>query len=609
MRRPPSNAERKGVAATVLPFAAALGVFVVEVALPDTVAMVVGYPLIVLASGGSPDARRSTALGAWCTALVLTGMVASPEGALLYDVANRALALVLLWSAVGVMVSRGRPLAEQERLARVAEASPDGVVGIDADGRVVSFNASASALLGVSRDHALGRKLSTLFAPAWRDRVDALVRWRPAGEEIRRLEVAVVAAGESVPLLITSAQVSGVRAEHGSSVSLRDLSAARQVEAALRAEARYRGLLDSAPDAIVIVDADARVVLVNQQAVALFGYDAEELHGRSLTRLVPEEGREPLRAVVDSFFADPSRRRVGVDRPLSGRDRSGRKLPIEVSISPIETDEGLLMAAAIRDVSARVEAEAALVRARDELELRVQERTEALSRANGDLQEFAYVASHDLKAPLRGIAQLAQWLDEDAGPSLSPDARQFVALIAGRAQRLMRLVDDLLAYSRAGHGDGPPDEVDVGALVAEVADMLAPPEGIVVSGVAGLPVLRTWRAPLQQVLFNLVGNAIKHHPGPTGSVRVEASRSGAVWELAVVDDGGGIDPAHHERVWRMFQTLRSRDEVEGSGMGLAIVRRLVERNGGRTWVESAPGQGATFRFTWPEAAMDEAAGD
>jgi len=208
------------------------------------------------------------------------------------------------------------------------------------------------------------------------------------------------------------------------------------------------------------------------------------------------------------------------------------------------------------------------------------------------------VASHDLKAPLRGIANLAQWIEEDIGAQRSDALGRQLELLRGRVRRMDALIDGILSYSRAGR-PSTVEPVDVGKLLGEVTEMLAPPEGAVEIR-PPLPVLETERAPLQQVFMNLVANALKHGARPKARVTVSAEDRGGCYEFAVADDGPGIEPAFHEKIWGIFQTLEARDHVEGTGIGLAIVKKVVEGRGGRAWVESAGGSGATFRFLWPK---------
>jgi signal transduction histidine kinase len=237
--------------------------------------------------------------------------------------------------------------------------------------------------------------------------------------------------------------------------------------------------------------------------------------------------------------------------------------------------------------------------ARMDLEMRVSERTAELERSNRELNQFAYVASHDLKAPLRAIDNLAGWISEDAAQTLPPRSAEHLAKMRGRVKRMEQLLEDLLAYSRAGRVRPPAESVDVDRLVADVTALLGPPAGFtVVMETPGVR-LRTPRVSLELVLRNLIGNAIKHHTEEDGTVWVRTVARGEMVEFSVRDDGPGIDPRYHAKIFEMFQTLQPRDQTEGSGMGLAIVKKLVESYGGEIQVDSAVGEGATFCFTWP----------
>jgi PAS domain S-box-containing protein len=224
----------------------------------------------------------------------------------------------------------------------------------------------------------------------------------------------------------------------------------------------------------------------------------------------------------------------------------------------------------------------------------------ALQRSNAELDQFAYVASHDLKAPLRGIASLSQWLEEDLGPVLTDQTREQLRLLQGRVHRMEALIDGILNYSRAGRTRHKVETVEVGKLLTEVVEMVSPRPGSRIEFPPGLPVLRTERVPLQQVFMNLINNALKHSRREDTHVRIGTRSAGAFVEFSVADNGQGIAPEYHERIWVIFQTLEARDKVEGTGIGLSVVKKIVESRGGRVWVESSEGAGASFHFTWPQ---------
>jgi signal transduction histidine kinase len=228
-------------------------------------------------------------------------------------------------------------------------------------------------------------------------------------------------------------------------------------------------------------------------------------------------------------------------------------------------------------------------------------RTEELERSNAELEQFAYVASHDLKAPLRAIASLSGWIEEDIQESLTDETRQQMTLLRGRVHRMENLIDGILQYSRAARVVQTPEKVQVNQLLAEVKDTLAPANGFVIEIEPGMPTVTAERVKLQQVFMNLLSNAIKHHHRPDGRIKVSSRPlPNDLHEFAVSDDGPGIAPLYHQKVFQIFQTLRPRDEVESTGVGLAVVKKIVEEQGGTIRLESEEGKGATFYFTWPD---------
>lgn len=256
------------------------------------------------------------------------------------------------------------------------------------------------------------------------------------------------------------------------------------------------------------------------------------------------------------------------------------------------------------DITERKAAELALRDVNETLERRVQERTAELEEINRELVQFTYVVSHDLRSPLRAITTLSEWIDEEAGDVLPHRTKDHLIKMRQRIGRMEKLLNDLVAYTRAGRVRYREEQVNGTLLVEDVVNLLDAPPGFTITVLEPMPVMVTEGVPLETTLRNLVGNAIKHHHQPSrGHVVISARDLGQWVEFTVRDNGPGIAPEYQERIFGVYQTLRPRDEVEGSGMGLAIAKRLVEGRGGHLAVHSRLGEGCIFSFTWPKQSV------
>jgi signal transduction histidine kinase len=252
------------------------------------------------------------------------------------------------------------------------------------------------------------------------------------------------------------------------------------------------------------------------------------------------------------------------------------------------------------EIKVRIRTEQELQTLNETLEERVALRTAEAEKHVRELEQFAYVTSHDLKAPLRGIANLATWLQEDLKNNLTTATSEQLDLLRDRVQRMHGLVEGLLEYSRIGQTERSIEKVAVAELLNEVIDSISPPSGFIIEVAPDMPVLHTERLQIYQVFSNLIGNAIKHHKTEQGHVRVKAVDLGQSYEFSVADDGPGIAPEYHDKVFKMFQTLEARDLGSNTGIGLALVKKIIQDHDGSITLESEEGKGATFRFTWPK---------
>jgi len=488
----------------------------------------------------------------------------------------------------------------EERYRGLMEAAPDGMVVVNQAGEIVLLNAQAENQFGYRRDELLGQKVTNIIPKGFAERLiadgtrtaaEALAQQIGTGIELhgRRKD------GSEFPIEI---MLSPLESAEGILVTaaIRDISVRKNAEMHLaRMEERYRGLMEAAPDGMVVVNQAGEIVLLNAQAESQFGYRRDELLGQKVTNIIPMGFAERLVADALRPVEVALAQQIGTGIELHGQRKDGTAFPIEIMLSPLKNSEGILVTAAIRDIRVRKAAE-------EHLAMKLEE----LSRSNRDLEQFAAIASHDLQEPLRMVASYTQLLARRYKGKLDSDADDFIAFAVDGATRMQQLIQDLLAYSRvASRGKDLLEISSEDALrqaIKNLGGAIQESGAVVTNG--SLPNVLADESQLVQLFQNLVGNAIKYQKGGTPHVHISAVMdANRKWTFSVKDNGLGIEPQFFERIFGMFQRLHKREEFSGTGIGLAICKRIVERHGGTISVESQPGQGSTFHFSLDATAL------
>ena len=506
-----------------------------------------------------------------------------------------AVLALLITAAAGWSVQRDssrRGLAEEElrQSEETYRTLLDGVQDyaifmLDPEGRIVSWNAGAERIKGYTADQIIGHNFSCFFPP------EDIERGRP--QEVLRMTAASgrheeqgMRVRKNGSRFFANATFTPLRDPAGNLRGFSEIS--HDLSKSTESEARYRGLLEAAPDVMVVVNQGGEIVLVNVQAEKQFGYRRDELVGQKVKNIIPEGFAERLLTDGLRSAEDALAQQIDTGIELIGRRKNGSDFPIEIMLSPLESAEGILVTAAIRDISVRQKAEAHLL-----------QKVEELSRSNEELRQFAYVASHDLQEPLRMVTSFTQLLSRRYKGKLDSDADEFIYFAVDGASRMQRLIQDLLAYSRVGTRGkdllGTSSEEALQHALMNLRGAIEESGALVTHD--PLPTVLADEMQLIQLFQNLVGNAIKYRSPEVPRVHMCAAKNGEEkWIFSVQDNGLGIDSQYFEKIFGMFQRLHTREEFSGTGIGLAICKKIVERHGGSISVESQPGQGSTFRF-------------
>lgn len=380
-----------------------------------------------------------------------------------------------------------------------------------------------------------------------------------------------------------------------------DMSAAlsKSIHEIEEAQLKFKTLLESAPDAIVIAGEKGTIHLVNNQCEQIFGYKRYELIGQKVELLLPERFRDKLPQPNQSILSTLDKQRTGKSIEFLGKRKNGEEFPVEISLSPLETEDGVLITAAIRDISEKKHLEREILEANITLEKKVLQRTAELESKNKELEQFAYVASHDLQEPLRTTSSFVELIRKQYTGRLDANADKYIDYIIQASDRMKTLIQDLLDYSRIGR-EKRFEKVDCNAVLEEV---LADLNKVIKENCAEiksgyLPVINGFPTEIKLLFQNLISNSIKFRKqNELPRIEIKARKENGHWEFSFADNGIGIEKQYLERIFIIFQRLHNRSLYEGSGIGLAHCKKIVELHGGRIWVTSTPQVGTTFLFS------------
>lgn len=471
----------------------------------------------------------------------------------------------------------------------------EGVIYANYEGKLQLFNSAAKRILGLG--------VSEVDSSQWSDHYglyeeDQVTKFREkdlplvralAGEAISGITMFCknpdISYGKYISVS-AEAVVDGKGNRVGAIASFRDVTQERAEDK------RFRMVLDASSSGMLLINDGGKVVIANSAAQKIFGYEKSEMESLSIGDLVPSNLRDTHDEYRKAFMKENKARGMGIGTDLFGCCKDGSLVPVEIGLTPLETSEGKFVVASIVDVTERKEYISSI------------ETTNAeLRRSNEDLNDFAYIASHDLRSPLRAIDHLANWVLDDSKNTLSDQSLDDLGTLRSRVARMDNLLEGLLRYSRIGRDKSEVEEIQLSNFIREESSILDRPAAFIIHVANDMPTVQVETAPLRQVLLNLIGNAIKHRSSENGRVSITCTEFESLFQISVSDDGEGIPKDQYENIFGLFKTLKPKDEVETSGMGLAVVKKTVLRMGGQIEVCPNSSRGVTFRFTWPKQPL------
>jgi two-component system sensor kinase FixL len=509
----------------------------------------------------------------------------------------------------------------EARTRAVLDAAVDAILTIETNGNVESMNPAAERLFGYTAAEVIGQNVKMLMPEPYRHEHDDYLRnyLRTGQKKIIGIGREVVGLRKNKTTFPMHLAVSELHLGHRRMFTgiARDITDLRRAIGQLEdSEARTRTILETAVDAIITIDEKGRVESMNPAAERLFGYPAAEVIGQNIKMLMPNPYQQEHDGYLQNYLSTGQKKIIGIGREVVGLRKDGTTFPMDLAVSEVQLGARRLFTGIVRDISERTKAEAQLRFFANEL----QNRNTDLTRSNQELDEFAYIASHDLKEPLRGIHNYATFLLEDFKEKLDEEGAMKLETMRRLTQRMDVLLDSLLEFSRVGRLDFAIKETNLNDVVEEVLDSLRinlKERGVEVRIPRPLPTIWADRVRIGEVLRNLITNSMKYNDKAEKWIEIghgldlglefqqvkegeKSIRHATVFYVR--DNGIGIPEKHFEAIYRIFKRLHGRDEFGGgTGVGLTIVKKIIERHGGRIWVHSKPDEGTCFFFTLSEA--------
>jgi PAS domain S-box-containing protein len=467
----------------------------------------------------------------------------------------------------------------------IVESAPNAIILVNKEGKIAYVNAQTEKLFGYVKSELIGQLVELLIPPRYHHHhahfrnsffSAPTERAMGAGREL----FAIRKDGKEFPIEIGLNPLITVE---GTLV----LASIIDITERKKAEERFRLVVESAPNAMVLVNVQGDISLVNEQAEKLFGYHRSELFGKKIEILIPERFRKHHPDFRNMFFSKPQTRSMGAGRDLFAVRKDEKEIPVEIGLNPIETTEGNMVLASIIDITERKEQEI-IIKKQVQLESK-----------NKELEQFAYIASHDLQEPLRTVSNFAIALEEDYGTQLDDNAKRYLSSIHRATKRMSALIRALLDFSLLGRYRNL-TYVDLKKIIGDTISDL---ESVIHSTgtmirFGEMPSLLVYETEMRQLFQNMILNAIKFRKKEIPpEIYIGAQKLNDKWKISLHDNGIGIDPIHYERIFQIFQRLHNENEYDGYGIGLANCKKIVELHEGEIWVESMSGKGTTFHFT------------